>query len=217
MWFFFKKMDFDHRWCFDPLLGHSETISGRDVVRLGVMANKISQSESEEKHCLICNFAIIRCYELHNSLSNFEKVVSSRGRPRLRRSKSSAEAWLVLRWRKQVNKQRQGELPSCNYPRAEASRENTITHGVTRSPPCKQRLLISVALLSNFLFVPKLETLRVPHLCRLPFLTHTTQFLDIKHGLAASMPFLPLPVGRRGHWFFPATYALFVCADTLGV
>lgn len=153
--------------------------------------------------------------------SNFEKVVSSRGRPRLRRSKSSGEAWSVLRWRKQVNKQRQGESPRCNYPRAGASRENTITHRVTRSPPCKQRLLISVALLFNFLFVPKLETLTVPRLCRLPILTHkhthtdTTQFLDIKHGLAASMPVLPHRLAVEAI-DFPATYALFVCADTLG-
>lgn len=64
-----------------------------------------------------------------------------------------------------------------------------------------------------------------PWRCRVcavpPFLTHThahtntTQFLDIKHGLAASMPFLPHRLAVEAI-DFPATYALFVCADTLG-
>lgn len=45
--------------------------------------------------------------------------------------------------------------------------------------------------------------------------TDTTQFLDIKHGLAASMPFLPHRLAVEAI-DFPATYALFVCADTLG-
>ena len=87
-----------------------------------------------------------------------------------------------------------------------------------RSQLCKQQLLISVALLLNFLFVPnwKSEDAVFSSLLLL-FLVR----LDIKYGLTTSKVSSARHKGEKTLLFpseaidFQATYALFVCADTL--